>query len=192
VKFDFPQKVTPVVYVTFDSKKTAGKTTTIVEMLKGKSTLVSQMPSDEVYKSVNVWVGNGGFGDSNYIENAAINFKVDKSWINNKNIDKSSITLNRYSDSKWGQLPTSLSGEDNTYLYFTAKTPGFSPFVITGKTAASEAVTETQSKPNIGSLESNASNATNEQTKSPSTKTPGFESICGILSLLAIFLHKRK
>jgi PKD repeat protein len=33
-KFDFPQKVTPVVYVGFDSKKTAGKTTTIVEMLK--------------------------------------------------------------------------------------------------------------------------------------------------------------
>ena len=40
-KFDFPQKVTPVVYVSFDSKKTAGKTTTIAEMLKGKSTLVS-------------------------------------------------------------------------------------------------------------------------------------------------------
>ena len=41
VKFDFPKNATPVVYVSFDSKKTAGKTTTIVEMLKEKSTLVS-------------------------------------------------------------------------------------------------------------------------------------------------------
>ncbi len=38
-KFDFPQKATPVVSVSIDSKKTAGKTTTIAEMLKGKSTL---------------------------------------------------------------------------------------------------------------------------------------------------------
>ena len=40
VKFNFPQKATPVLYLSFDSKKTAGKTTTIVEMLKGKSALI--------------------------------------------------------------------------------------------------------------------------------------------------------
>ena len=51
-KFDFPQQATPVVYVNFDSKKTAGKTKTIAEMLKGKSILVSGLPSDEVYKSL--------------------------------------------------------------------------------------------------------------------------------------------
>ena len=39
VKFDFPKNATAVVYLSFDSKKTAGKTTTIVEMLKDKSTL---------------------------------------------------------------------------------------------------------------------------------------------------------
>ena len=62
VKFDFPKNATAVVYVSFDSKKTVGKTTTIVEMLKDKSTLVSELPSDEVYKSLNIWVGNGGYG----------------------------------------------------------------------------------------------------------------------------------
>jgi len=51
VKFDFKKNVTSVVYINFDSKKTAGKTTTIIEMLKGKSTLVSGLLSDEVYKS---------------------------------------------------------------------------------------------------------------------------------------------
>ncbi len=97
VKFDFPQKVTPVVYVSFDSKKTAGKTTTIVEMLKEKSTLVSGLPSGEVYKSLNIWVGNSGFATPTNIENAVVCFKVEKSWIQSKKIDQSSITLNRYS-----------------------------------------------------------------------------------------------
>jgi PGF-pre-PGF domain-containing protein len=60
--------------------------------------------------------------------------KVDKDWITDRNISMGSITMNRYSDKKWTQLPTSLSGKDEKYLYFTAKTPGFSSFAITGKT----------------------------------------------------------
>ena len=42
------------------------------------------------------------------------------------------------------QLPTSLLREDDKYLYFTAETPGFSPFAITGKTTAKETGTEIQ------------------------------------------------
>ena len=134
VKFDFKKNVTSVVYINFDSRKTAGKTTTIVEMLKGKSTLVSGLPSDEVYKSLNIWVGNSGFATPRNIENAVVCFKVEKSWIQDKSIDQSSITLNRCSDRKWNSLPTSLLSEDDKYMYFTAQTPGFSPFAITGKT----------------------------------------------------------
>lgn len=33
---------------------------------------------------------------------------------------------------KWNPLETVLKGEDTEYLYFEAKTPGFSPFAITG------------------------------------------------------------
>lgn len=51
VHFNFTKNATCVIYVSFDAKKTLGKTTTIVEMLKGKSTLVSESPSGEVYKS---------------------------------------------------------------------------------------------------------------------------------------------
>jgi PGF-pre-PGF domain-containing protein len=195
VKFTFTQQVTPVVYLIFDSKVTTGKTTTIVEMLKGISTLVSGSPSDEVYKYLNIWVGNGGFGDSKNIENGVVYFKVEKSWIQNKNIDKSSIVLNRYNDSKWNKLPTSVSGEDASYLYYTANTPGFSPFAIIGKTIAigngtQTSVNEAQPKNNTSVFKQNTSTASNSGTGS--TKTPGFESICGILSLLAVFLHRRK
>ena len=204
VQFDFSNNATPVVNVSFDSKKTVGKTTAIAEMLKGKSTLVSELPSDEVYKSLNIWVGTSGYGTEKNIEKAVVCFKVEKFWLQNKSIDQSSITLNRYNDTKWNPLSTNLSGENDEYLYFTAETPGFSPFAITGKTAANETLTETQSQPGTQGLEqSNVSNETNaeqtsEQTQSPntsdkgSTKTPGFEIASGIVCLLGVFLYKRR
>lgn len=202
VTFDFPQSTTPVTNISFDSKKTAGKTTAIVEVLLNQSSLVSEPPSDEIYKFVNIWVGSSGFATPENIENAVVNFKVEKSWLQDKNIDKSSITLNIYNDTNtWNALPTNLSSEDDKYLYFTAKTPAFSaPFAITGKIAnAAVNVTpsETQTEPNIGSLENNTSNAANEkqtpeQTQSPSTKTPGFETVYGIIGLLGVFLYIRR
>ena len=202
MKFDFPMNATPVVNVSFDEKKTAGKTTTIVETLKNKSTLVSGLPSDEVYKSLNIWVGNSGFATPKNIENAVVYFKVEKSWIQDKKIDQSSIILNRYSDGKWNPLSTKISVEDDRYLYFTVVTPGFSSFAITGKITAKEAATETQNKPNTRSIEQKGTGAnveqTPEQTQGPntsgkgSTQATGFEVVCGIFSLLAVFLYKRK
>ncbi len=179
VKFDFPQNATSVVYVSFDSKKTIGKTTTIVEMLKEKSILASSLPSNAIYKHLNIWVGNSGFATPKNLENAVLCFKVEKFWIQDNKIDQSSITLNRYFDKEWNSLPTSKSGEDGKYLYFTAQTPGFSPFVITGKMTTKQNTTvDTQ---------------TNGGKKgADTTGIPGFEIISGITVLLAVFLYKRK
>jgi PGF-CTERM protein len=120
---------------------------------------------------------------------------VDKSWLQDKNIDQSSITLNRYSDGKWDSLSASLSGDDDKYLYFTAKTPGFSPFAITGKAKA--AVTETQPEPNTVTTSANVE-PTPVQTENKNTsgkgKTsmPGFEIVSAITGLLAVFLYRRR
>jgi PGF-pre-PGF domain-containing protein len=141
-KFDFPKNATSIVFVSFYSKRTTGKTTTTVEMLKNKSAITSSTPTGEIYKYLNIWVGSSGFGTSNNIENSVVYFKVEKSWIQDKNIDQSSITLNMYNDKKWDKLSTNLTGEDEKYQYFTAQTPGFSSFAITGKIKATE--TETQ------------------------------------------------
>lgn len=203
VNFNFPENATPVTNISFDSKKTVGKTTAIVEMLINQSTLVSEPPSGEVYKFVNIWVGNSGFATPDNIEKATVDFKVEKFWLQDKNIDKSSITLNMYNDSKWSSLKTTLAGEDDRYLYFTAETPELSSsFAITGKTTTDATMNETKSETQSGSnssLENNASNKTNaKQTQSPSTseneskKSPGFESVFGIFSLLAMFLYNRK
>ena len=129
VKFLFPKNVTCITYVEFDSKRTLGKITTIVEMLKGKSAIVSELPEGKVYKNMNIWVGNRGTASPKNIENAVVGFKVEKSWVAG-GVDESSIALYRYSDKAWGELVTRKAGEDDKYLYFEAETPGFSPFSI--------------------------------------------------------------
>ncbi|MGB9938963.1 PGF-pre-PGF domain-containing protein [Methanosarcina sp.] len=194
VKFDFAKNATCVVYVTFDAKKTVGKTTTIAEQLKTKSTLVSNLSSGEVYKYFNLWVGNSGFATEKNIGNPVVCFKVEKSWTEDKDIDQASITLNRYSDKKWSQLPVKLLKEDDKYLYFTAETPEFSFFAITGKAGEKEAGVET--KPETDTQDP-GQNITASETKQETgtgkiPSTPGFEAVYFVACLLTVFLHKRK
>jgi len=170
VKFDFTKNATCIVYASFDAKKTVGKTTATVEMLKNESVLVSDLPSDDVYKFFNLWVGNGGYGTSDSIENPVVCFKVEKTWIQDEEIDQASITLNRYNDTEWNPLLTNLLGEDDTYLYFTAETPGFSPFAITGKVTAKGTVTEILPEPDNQDLEQkNGSTGSEIKTKPEQT-----------------------
>jgi len=201
VKFDFAKNATCVVYVSFDSKKTAGKTTAVAEQLKNKSTLVSELNADEVYKYFNIWVGTGGFATSKNIENPVVCFKVEKSWLQNKKIDQASITLNRYSDKKWSQLPVKLLSEDDKYLYFTAETSEFSFFAITGKAVEKEKVAETKPSTNTSKLEQNKTTVSKtEQKQKPEQKSdngkitsiPGFEVLYGVACLITLFLNKKK
>jgi PGF-pre-PGF domain-containing protein len=198
IQFDFTKNATCVVYLGFDAKKTVGKTTTIAEQLKNKSTLVSNLSEGEVYKYFNVWVGNSGFASSSNIENPEICFKVEKSWLTDKKIDQDSIALNRYSDKKWEQLPVSLLKEDSKYLYFTADVPGYTFFAITGN--AEEAVTEIESENEPADEPENSDDNTEdtesetdtESDKEENTAMPGFEIVFGIASLSAAFLYRRK
>jgi PGF-pre-PGF domain-containing protein len=199
IKFDFTKNATCVVYVGFDSKKTAGKTTTIAEQLKNKSTLVSNLTEGKVYKYFNVWVGNSGFATSTNIENPVICFKVLKSWVQDNNIDKDSITLNRYSNKTWEQLPASQLKEDSKYLYFTADVSGYSFFAITGESKASspdESVTEIEPDDDSGNSQGNmgdtGSEAGNESGEEENNGAPGFGMVCGIVGLSAAFLYRRK
>ena len=204
--FTFPKKATCVEYICFDSKKTLGKTTTIAEMLKGKSNLVSQLPEGEVYKSINVWVGSGGVGTAKNIENAVICFKVDKAWIKDKKIDKDSIVLNRYTtaDKKWEELQATLSNEDEKYLYFTAKTPEYGSFAITAKQLENNLNNHEISKDS--EKEESSSEERDNDDKSVTTekgseektepeeslKMPAFEIVYGILGLFATYVFRKK
>ncbi|WP_255334654.1 TIGR04279 domain-containing protein [Methanosarcina sp. KYL-1] len=133
VKFIFPMNVTCVDYVDFDPKRTLGKVTTIVEMLRGKSTLVPELPEGEIYENMNIWVGNEGTASSKNIENAVIGFRVRKEWLTENGIEVGSVAMERFNEGKWTRLTTRQVGEDSSYLYFEAETPGFSPFSIAAR-----------------------------------------------------------
>jgi PGF-pre-PGF domain-containing protein len=58
-------------------------------------------------------------------------FKVEKTWIENNNIDQESITLIRFNNG-WHPLPTSFLFEDELFLYFEAESPGLSIYTVVG------------------------------------------------------------
>jgi len=189
IMFDFKEKATCVVYVSFDAKKNAGKTTTIVEELKGKSSLVSALPAGEVYKSFNVWVGNSGYATSKNIENPVICFKVEKTWMEDKSVDQASITLNRYNDKKWEQLPAKVSDEDDTYMYFTSDVPGFSSFAITGTSkAVSENVIESGTSLETRSLQDEGNEGTGLDRDTEQDGNTKFSDIFSIYEMISILV----
>ena len=210
VNFNFTNNATCVESITFRSTKTVGKTTTIVEELKNKSSLVSKLPEGIVYKSVNIWVGNGGYGNSKSIESSSVNFKVNTSWVEENDINKSSIILNRYDDEKkeWVELPVNLKGEDDQFLHFTADVPGYSSFAITGVKDENNTITAEPTQTainntegsnegsnasiNAGSSASSDASTVENKVAEESTKSPGFSVISGIVCLFCISLYRSK
>jgi len=116
--------------VEFDPKKNFGKITTIVEMLKNTSSIVKEPAPGTVYRNLNIWVGNSGFSSSKNLENARISFRVNRTWLSENGIGENTINLYRHNENTWNALPTALTGEDEDFFYFTAESPGFSPFAI--------------------------------------------------------------
>jgi hypothetical protein len=94
-----------------------------------------------------------------------------------------------------------LLNEDNKYLYFTAETPEFSFFAITGKAVEKENVAETKPATSTSELQQNSTTVSKteqeqktekETGKGKATSIPGFEAVYVVACLLMVFRHKRK
>jgi PGF-pre-PGF domain-containing protein len=184
VTFNFTNNVTVVEYITFTSKKTMGKTSAVVENLKNQSTLVTGLPSGEIYKSFNVWVGNAGYGSSDNIQNASVNFKVEKSWMQENDITAVSLYEYDSENKEWVKLPTIQTSEDEECLYFTAEPSGFSSFVIVGE---KEGIATESTEP-MATVRS----AGNSTITKGTSESPGFGLISGIAYLIYAIICKRR
>jgi PGF-pre-PGF domain-containing protein len=131
--FDFSRNSTCILYIEYDAERTFLKTTTTVEELKSKSTFVPILPPGRIYRHVNIWIGGKGGGLPASLKNGIVGFRVEKDWINDNSVNESLVTLQWY-DKSWKPLYTEKVGEDNNYVYFKSKTPGFSFFAITENT----------------------------------------------------------
>ena len=67
------------------------------------------------------------------LEEAVINFTVDLNWLNQTGIKYDDIALTRYTKEAWQDLVTDNISRDDKYVYYIAKTPGFSYFAISVK-----------------------------------------------------------
>ena len=132
VSYSFDMEGNIIRYINFTGKTSSGRIAAKIDTLKNTSTLVDHAPPGKVFKNMGIYVGNLGWASPNNIVNPTISFYVDKSWVNENKIDKSTITLNRYSGAKWDPLETDLIDEDQDFLFFKSKTPGFSQFAVTG------------------------------------------------------------
>lgn len=120
----------------FESATDSGKAKVVIEDLKDDTGLVEK-PTGDVYKSFNIWIDSDNV---NNIENAAVNFKVEKSWLSANGLDESSIVLNMYDNGKWVEVPITLTSEDSQYIYFTAEVSKYSTFAITSNTVTVDKV----------------------------------------------------
>ncbi|MDD5086416.1 MAG: PGF-pre-PGF domain-containing protein, partial [Candidatus Nanoarchaeia archaeon] len=71
--------------------------------------------------------------DKGKVQEAEIEFKVEKSWLYENQADKYGVILSRYSGNKWEELETLHYNSDEEYEYYRAKTSGFSYFAVSLK-----------------------------------------------------------
>ncbi|WP_340820700.1 S-layer protein domain-containing protein [Methanolobus sp. WCC4] len=189
--YDFTDEDNELEYIRFTASRNWGKISTTVECLHDTSALVDKEPEGTVYRNLNIWVGKSGFSEN--IEDCVIGFKVSKEWLAENEIDEGSVRLLHYSDGEWEELDTELVDEDDGYLHFEARTPGFSPFAIVGDSKR-KALDSGDDSVSTGSVNEEAvSDDYQEETASKST--PAFE---GVVSMLAFLLagycmvHRKK
>jgi|GEM_PF-2944506 len=181
--FGFDNPVSGVLGLSFISQRYSGNVIVRIELLEAGS---GETPDGEVYQLMNILVGNERFESEDNINGASINFRVPKSWVEENNIDISTITINRFHDEKWNALPTEMTYEDEEYYYFTAETPGFSRYAITGDKLGAVVITPAEEE-ETGTITGE------EQTDDAKKSTPGFEGAFAVLGILAsvFFAEKR-
>lgn len=85
------------------------------------------------YKYLNIVAQNITDADIDVI---LINFSVERAWITAENIDPDTISLRKWVAGAWVSLPTAKVGEDDTYFYYSAESPGLSIFAVSGSVPA--------------------------------------------------------
>ncbi|MBP1909981.1 NosD domain-containing protein [Methanolobus bombayensis] len=184
VNYDFSDSGTPVLGISFDAKKDKGLVVAKVQVLSGNPDGVSN-PSGKSYQMLSIDVGSEGTVSSDSADNVMIHFKVSKEWIEENNIDISTIRMTRYHGDQWNDLETYQVREEGEYIYFYAETPGFSVFNVVGDEISE---TSEQASESTSIVEEEGEPVDEEETPD----TPGFTALAGIVVVSLAFFVSRK
>lgn len=173
VKYDFSDSESPVLGISFDAKDNEGNVVAKVQALKDKPDDVDA-PSSNSYQMISISVGSEGTINEGNADNILIEFKVTKEWIEENNIDPSTIRMTRYHDEEWQDLPSNKVGEDDEFLHFVTETPGFSVFSIVGdeyKEVIEEPIAEESEVEEV---------AEGSETEDDNVQAPGFTALFAV------------
>jgi len=152
-----------IVDVSFQVEKTTYGATIKVEKVDTLPTTVSAY-TGKVYKNIKIYEANL---EKNLKGTATINFKVEKTWLDTNKLDKSAVSMLRWKDNKWNELPTTVGEDDGKFIHYTAQTPGFSYFVIGQRSGAVAAQPASTAPPSLGTTTASASSV--EETAAEDT-----------------------
>ena len=190
VSFRFELEGNVVKNINFIALNSAGTVAAKVEILNNTSTLVSTPPPHEVYKNLNIWVGNYGWSTDKNMAGTTVNFMVEKSWVIDNDIRETTIALYRYSNDNWDRLVTRKTREDSDYLYFEAEVPGFSPFAVAGQKKTVEIISTPTPVTAVGTEVTATEIETPTLPKKPSTI--GLAIIIIVLVIIGVFAYLKR
>jgi len=132
--------------IQIEVKNPANNVKITVTKLEGKPASVMQEISGKVYKYLEINTEN--LEETN-LEEARIQFEVNKTWLLENNINKQRVYLYRFANNRWQKLTTRLLNETANYINYEAKTLGFSYFAIAGEKKICEEGTKRCSNNNL-------------------------------------------
>jgi len=111
-----------------------------------KPTEVSVEKSGKVYQYVQIETENL----QEKLNNANVQFRVEKSWVSQNSLNKESIAVSKFNNisNKWNELTTTYLEEDNTYYYYKVELNSFSYFAISEKKVLQEVDNEEEIQKN--------------------------------------------
>ncbi|MEZ5336394.1 MAG: putative Ig domain-containing protein [Methanolobus sp.] len=126
--FSFNKPGNCITSASFVSDLNGGQSKIIVEILQDTSSQVDSDAPGDVYRNTNILLDTGLI--ENAINDREVNFKIEKSWVEENNINTSLMTLCFYTSGEWELLETDFSSEDETYMYYSTEIPDFGFFAI--------------------------------------------------------------
>ncbi|WP_305891097.1 PGF-pre-PGF domain-containing protein [Methanolobus chelungpuianus] len=131
VEYDLSGTGSPVIGISFYAKDNEGLVVAKVQVLSDKPEGIPNPPGNS-YQLMSIDVGSQGTISIHNADNILILFKVNRQWIEENNIDVSTIRMTRFHEGQWNNLPTYKEREEDDYIYFYSETPGFSIFEVVG------------------------------------------------------------
>ncbi len=168
--------------------------TVTITVQKLGTTAPSDVSDLSVKKYEYISVAHTNVADSD-LSSVTFNFKIEKTWFTTNGVDKSKISLYRYTGGKWTELTTTKANEDSDYVYYSATSAGLSTFLIgeSGSTQATPVASPTTTTDTTTSTTTTPTEPTTTEqpaTEQPTTTTqvPAVDSSLVIIGIVAIIV----